>query len=108
LGKLLRLPQLLIELACERSPLNRSRKMATLAGTYTSFRLLLSYGPGLLLLLLLDGAIWLQRPDIVDYQNRVRDIPAQHIYNIYDFIGKTQSSGSQTELSWYKSVPQGH
>lgn len=60
--------------------------MATLAGTYTGFRLLLSMGPGLMLLLILDGAIWLHRPDIVDFKHRVRDIQAEHIYNFYDFI----------------------
>jgi len=60
--------------------------MASLAGVYSAIRILFSYGPGFLVLMLLDGSIWMQRPDIVDYKNRVRDIPAQHIYNIYDFI----------------------
>lgn len=60
--------------------------MASLAGTYAALRILFSYGPGFLMLMLLDGSIWMQRPDIVDYKNRVRDIPTQHIYNVYDFI----------------------
>lgn len=60
--------------------------MATLAGIYTYFRILFSYGPGFMLIILLDASIWIHRPDIIDYKNRVRDIPAQHIRNVYDFI----------------------
>lgn len=60
--------------------------MVSLAGTYAALRILFSYGPGFLMLMLLDSSIWMQRPDIVDYKNRVQDIPTQHIYNIYDFI----------------------
>src|SRR5690349_218922 len=60
--------------------------MVSLGGTYAALRILLSTGPGFLMLMLLDGSIWMQRPDIVDYQNRVRDIPTQHIFNVYDFI----------------------
>lgn len=60
--------------------------MASLAGTYAALRILFSYGPGFLILMLLDSSIWMQRPDIVDYKHRVRDIPTQHIYNVYDFI----------------------
>lgn len=60
--------------------------MASLAGTYAALRILFSYGPGFLMLMLLDSSIWMQRPDIVDYKNRVRDIPTQHIYSVYDFV----------------------
>lgn len=60
--------------------------MVTLSGSYTALRILFSYGPGFLLLLLLDASIWMQRPDIVDYKHRVRDIPTQHINNVYDFV----------------------
>ncbi|XP_055541001.1 glucose dehydrogenase [FAD, quinone]-like [Wyeomyia smithii] len=43
--------------------------------------------PGsIVMLLLLDAIIWLQRTDIVDYQNRVQDIPPQFIYDVYDFV----------------------
>lgn len=58
----------------------------TLSGIFTAFRILFSYGPGFLVLMLLDASIWMHRPDIVDYKNRVRDIPTQHILNVYDFI----------------------
>lgn len=68
--------------------------MASLAGTYAALRILFSYGPGFLMLMLLDSSIWMQRPDIVDYKNRVRDIPTQHIYSVYDFVSK------QTFVSW--------
>lgn len=60
--------------------------MASLAGTYAALRILFSYGPGFLMLMLLDASIWLQRSDIVDSKNRVRDYPVQHIYKVYDFI----------------------
>lgn len=60
--------------------------MVTLAGAYSAMRIMFSYGPGFLILMLLDGSIWLQRPDIVDFKNRITDIPTQYIYNMYDFI----------------------
>lgn len=60
--------------------------MASLAGTYAALRILFSYGPGFLMLMLLDSSIWLQRTDIVDHKNRIRDYPVQHIYKVYDFI----------------------
>ncbi|XP_070500763.1 glucose dehydrogenase [FAD, quinone]-like [Chironomus tepperi] len=60
--------------------------MVSLTGTYSALRILFSYGPGFLMLMLLDSSIWMQRPDIVDYKHRVRDIPTQHIYSVYDFI----------------------
>lgn len=60
--------------------------MASLAGTYAAIRILFSYGPGFLLLMLLDASIWLQRSDIVDSKNRIRDYPVQHIHKVYDFI----------------------
>lgn len=67
--------------------MNFSRlKMVSLAGTYSALRIIFSYGPGFLILMLLDGSIWMQRPDIVDYKRRVRDIPTQHIENVYDFV----------------------
>lgn len=62
--------------------------MASLAGTYSALRILFSYGPGFLMLMLLDASLWMQRPDIVDYNRRVRDIPVQHIDNVYDFISR--------------------
>uniref|UniRef100_A0A1Y9H2B9 Glucose-methanol-choline oxidoreductase N-terminal domain-containing protein n=1 Tax=Anopheles dirus TaxID=7168 RepID=A0A1Y9H2B9_9DIPT len=37
-------------------------------------------------MLLLDACIWLQRTDVVDFRNRVQDIPSQFIYDVYDFV----------------------
>lgn len=73
-------------------------EMATLAGTYAALRILFSYGPGFLMLMLLDSSIWMQRPDIVDYKNRVRDIPTQHIYSVYDFVSKRLPSWKVREI----------
>jgi glucose 1-dehydrogenase (FAD, quinone) len=60
--------------------------MYSLSGVFTFFRLGLSYGKGLLVLLFLDMCIWLQRPDIVDFKNRIHDIPVNFIRENYDFI----------------------
>lgn len=53
---------------------------------WTSARLLFSYGPALTLMYLLNAAIWLQRPDIVDHEHRVHSIPTDKIYDVYDFV----------------------
>ncbi|XP_063704373.1 glucose dehydrogenase [FAD, quinone]-like [Culicoides brevitarsis] len=60
--------------------------MVTLSGVFTSIRIACSYGTGLVLLILLDSAIWMQRPDIVDWNNRVQDMPSHLLYDIYDFV----------------------
>ncbi|XP_055644495.1 glucose dehydrogenase [FAD, quinone]-like [Toxorhynchites rutilus septentrionalis] len=49
-------------------------------------RILYSRPSNIVILLILDAIIWLQRPDIVDFHNRVQDIPPQFIYDVYDFI----------------------
>lgn len=60
--------------------------METAAGLFSLLRIFVSSGVGLSLLYLINGAIWLQRPDIVDSENRVQNIPTNLIYEIYDFI----------------------
>ncbi|XP_058821936.1 glucose dehydrogenase [FAD, quinone]-like [Topomyia yanbarensis] len=43
--------------------------------------------PGcVVMLLVIDAIIWLYRSDIVDFHNRVQDIPPQFIYDVYDFV----------------------
>lgn len=60
--------------------------MVSLSGVFTSMRIAWSYGPGLALIVLLDSAMWMQRPDIVDWNNRVQDMPTHFLYDIYDYI----------------------
>lgn len=60
--------------------------MENAAALFSLIRIVLSSGVGLSLLYILNGAIWLQRPDIVDSENRVQNIPTNLIYEIYDFI----------------------
>ncbi|KFB42239.1 AGAP003787-PA-like protein [Anopheles sinensis] len=56
-------------------------------GTYeVRTRLLYSSRIGTVFLLLIDASIWLQRPDIVDFHNRVQPIPGAFIQDIYDFV----------------------
>ncbi|XP_055604803.1 glucose dehydrogenase [FAD, quinone]-like [Uranotaenia lowii] len=52
----------------------------------TALRFFYSRPVNVVLLLILDGILWLQRPDIVDFQNRVQDIPPDYIYDVYDFV----------------------
>lgn len=60
--------------------------MVQLHTAFSHIRIIVSYGPGLALLLLLHESIRLQRPDIVDRSNRVRNIPSSEILEFYDFI----------------------
>lgn len=60
--------------------------MALLAQLYTHLRIFVTYGPGLVFLLILHETIRLQRPDIVDRDNRVRDIDTSELLEAYDFI----------------------
>lgn len=57
-----------------------------LAVTLTHLRLFVSSGVGLALLLLLHESIRVQRPDIVDRENRVRSVDTHEILQSYDFI----------------------
>ncbi|XP_052902521.1 glucose dehydrogenase [FAD, quinone]-like [Anopheles moucheti] len=52
----------------------------------TRMRILLTRPSSALILLILDACIWLQRTDVVDFRNRVQDIPSQFIYDVYDFV----------------------
>lgn len=63
--------------------------MSSLHTTFSHLRIMISYGPGLMLLLLLHETIRLQRPDIVDQANRVKSIDPDLLLDEYDFIGKT-------------------
>lgn len=57
-----------------------------LAEVFTHLRIFVSLGPGLAFLLFLHEAIRLQRPDIVDKDNRVRNIETYELLESYDFI----------------------
>ena len=57
--------------------------MALLAEVYTHFRIFVSYGPGLVFLLFLHEAIRVQRPDIVDENNRVRNVDTSELFAEY-------------------------
>lgn len=57
-----------------------------LGEAFTKLRLIFSYGPGLLFLIFLHEAIRIQRPDIVDKYNRVRNIDTSELLESYDFI----------------------
>lgn len=54
--------------------------------TFSHIRILLSYGPGLAMLIFIHQAIRLQRPDIVDQGRRVQSIPSSKFLEVYDFI----------------------
>ena len=60
--------------------------MTALAEMFTRLRILLSYGPGLGLLVILHEAIRLQRPDLVDKAHRVRSVEWAQILEVYDFV----------------------
>lgn len=60
--------------------------MSTLHTVFSTLRILVSYGPGLLLIVMLHETIRFQRPDIVDKMNRVHGLDADEIFDVYDFI----------------------
>lgn len=60
--------------------------MVLLAQLYVRLRIFVTYGPGLAFLLLLHEAIRNQRPDIIDKDNRVRNIDSDELLESYDFI----------------------
>lgn len=60
--------------------------MANLHTAFSTLRILLSYGPGLAMILLLREGIRYQRPDIVDAPNRVHSIERDALRPEYDFI----------------------
>lgn len=60
--------------------------MSSLHTWFSTVRILLSYGPGLLLIVMLHETIRFQRPDIVDKLNRVRGRSIDEIFDVYDFI----------------------
>lgn len=57
-----------------------------LATAFTHFRIFVSSGAGLAFLLFLHEAIRVQRPDIVDYENRIESVDIDEILDSYDFI----------------------
>lgn len=60
--------------------------MSTLHTVFSTLRILVSYGPGLLLIVFLHETIRFRRPDIVDKFNRVRGIDVDELFDVYDFI----------------------
>lgn len=57
-----------------------------LATIFTQFRLFVSTGAGLAFLLFLHEAIRVNRPDIIDHENRVYSVPIEEMLDTYDFI----------------------
>lgn len=53
---------------------------------YSATRVALTFGPGLGFLMYLHSSIMTTRPDILDRENRVRDVPAYLLHDSYDFI----------------------
>lgn len=53
---------------------------------YSMTRMALTLGPGLGFLFYLHSTIMNARPDIMDRDNRVKDVPAYMIKESYDFI----------------------
>lgn len=60
--------------------------MALLSEISTHFRIFVNNTAGLAFLLILHEAIRLQRPDMVDRNNRVRSIDTSQLLESYDFI----------------------
>lgn len=57
-----------------------------LAAALTQFRIFISTGIGVAFLLFLHEAIRVHRPDIVDYENRIRGADIEELLDSYDFI----------------------
>lgn len=60
--------------------------MSMLHTVFSTLRILFSYGPGLLLLVMLHETIRFQRPDIVDEENRAHSVDVDELFDVYDFI----------------------
>lgn len=60
--------------------------MSSLHTVFSTLRILVSYGPGLLLIVMLHETIRFQRPDIVDKMNRAQSVDVDEIFDVYDFI----------------------
>ncbi|KAJ6636425.1 Glucose dehydrogenase [FAD, quinone] [Pseudolycoriella hygida] len=60
--------------------------MSELHTVFSTLRILVSYGPGLLLLVMLHQTMRFQRPDIVDQANRVHGNDIDEMFDVYDFI----------------------
>ncbi|XP_031636385.1 glucose dehydrogenase [FAD, quinone] [Contarinia nasturtii] len=57
-----------------------------LAEVFAHLRIFVTYGPGMLFLIFLHEAIRVRRPDIIDKENRIRNIETSELLESYDFI----------------------